>query len=434
MQLFADIRTPMINEATLKRIMSPRVKKNILQGVILRPNEAVTEQFSTDTSASEIQVLRTRLVEDYARELGADINGNWFNSEDASFSTTAAYPIRIIDEIDRNIDIPTVQQDMMSISLAEAELSNLAGKVNRAINAMTIATQLCTNFNGIATGEIEKNWVELDATPDYLSAIIDAGTKLDEGNPAEGVDAYPDDMRAIIVRPEAKKELLKKGQVIIGGSDSAQKILRKGGLDDDTTPEVASTGYIGEINNMPVYVASPNIFNLAAKYLGVRADAINGVKAIVVSAIGTGRALAFNAAIKIIDAPGGQGRRLQPKYRMGAQCWDGLSVVPIVANGFTNPASSTSLLTVKAPGSRVLTAVVTATPGTSNFDTSVSVTLACATPNAKIYYTTDGTTPTTSSTLYSAAISLTATKTVKAFAVVDGGVPSEVKTFVYTKN
>lgn len=434
MQLFADIRTPMINEATLKRIMSPRVKKNIFQGVILRPNEAVTEQFSTDTSSSEIQVLRTRLVEDYARELGADINGNWFNSEDASFSTTAAYPIRIIDEIDRNIDIPTVQQDMMSISLAEAELSNLAGKVNRAINAMTIATQLCTNFNGIATGEIEKNWVELDATPNYLSAIIDAGTKLDEGNPAEGIDAYPDDMRAIIVRPEAKKELLEKGQVIIGGSDSAQKILRKGGLDDDTTPEVASTGYIGEINNMPVYVASPNIFNLAAKYLGVRADAINGVKAMVVSAIGTGRALAFNAAIKIIDAPGGQGRRLQPKYRMGAKCWDGLSVVPIVANGFTNPASSTSLLTVKAPGSRVLTAVVTATPGTSNFDTSVSVTLACATPNAKIYYTTDGTTPTTSSTLYSAAISLTATKTVKAFAVVDGGVPSDVQTFVYTKN
>lgn len=434
MQLFADIRTPMINEATLKRIMSPRVKKNIFQGVVLRPNEAVTEQFSTDTSASEIQVLRTRLVEDYARELGSDKNGGWFNSEGASFSTTAAYPIRIIDEIDRNIDIPTVQQDMMSISLAEAELSNLAGKVNRAINAMTIATQLCTNFNGIATGEIEKNWVELEATPDYVSAIIDAGTKLDEGNPAEGIDAYPDDMRAIIVRPEAKKELLKKGQVIIGGSDSAQKILRKGGLDDDTTPEVASTGYIGEIDNTPVYVASPNIFNLAAKYMGVRADAINGVKAMVVSAIGTGRALAFNAAIKIIDSPDGQGRRLQPKYRMGAKCWDGLSVVPIVANGFTNPASSTSLLTVKAPGSRVLTAVVTATPGTSNFDTSVSVTLACATPNAKIYYTTDGTTPTTSSTLYSAAISLTATKTVKAFAVVDGGVPSEVKTFVYTKN
>lgn len=434
MQLFADIKTPMINEATLKRIMSPRVKKNIFQGVLLRPNEAVTEQFSTDTSASEIQVLRTRLVEDYARELGADKNGGWFNSEGASFSTTAAYPIRIIDEIDRNIDIPTVQQDMMNISLAEAELSNLAGKVNRAINAMTIATQLCTNFNGIATGEIEKNWVELDTTPNYLSAIIDAGTKLDEGNPAEGIDAYPDDMRAIIVRPEAKKELLQKGQVVIGGSDSAQKILRKGGLDDDTTPEVASSGYIGEIDNMPVYVASPNIFNLAAKYMGVRADVINGVKAMVVSAIGTGRALAFNAAIKIIDSPDGQGRRLQPKYRMGAKCWDGLSVVPIVANGFINPASSTSLLTVKAPGSRVLTAVVTATPGTSNFDTSVSVTLACATPNAKIYYTTDGTTPTTSSTLYSAAISLTATKTVKAFAVVDGGVPSEVKTFVYTKN
>ena len=434
MQLFADIRTPMINEATLKRIMSSRVKENIFQQIFTRPNEAVTEKYSTDTTASEIQVLRIKPVEDYARELGSDKNGGWFNSEEASYSTTEAYGIKIIDEIDRNIDIPTVQQDMMNVELAEAELSNLAGKVNRAVNGMTIAAQLAKNFNDVATGLIAKNWVELDATPDYLSAIIDAGTKLDEGNSAESIDAYPDEMRAIIVRPEAKNALLKKGQVIIGGSDSAQKILRKGGLDTDTTPEVASTAYVGEVNNMPVYVAAPAVFNLAAKYMGVRADAINGVKAMVVSAIGTGRALAFNAAIKIIDAPGGQGRRLQPKYRMGAQCWDGLSVVPIVANGFTNPASSTSLLTVKAPGSRVLTAVVTATPGTSNFDTSVSVTLACATPNAKIYYTTDGTTPTTSSTLYSAAISLTATKTVKAFAVVDGGVPSDVQTFVYTKN
>lgn len=434
MQLFADIRTPMINEATLKRIMSSRVKENIFQQIFTRPNEAVTEKYSTDTSASEIQVLRIKPVEDYARELGADKNGGWFNSEEASYSTTEAYGIKIIDEIDRNIDIPTVQQDMMNVELAEAELSNLAGKVNRAVNGMTIAAQLAKNFNDVATGLIAKNWVELDATPDYLSAIIDAGTKLDEGNPAEGIDAYPDEMRAVIVRPEAKNALLKKGQVIIGGSDSAQKILRKGGLDTDTTPDVASSAYIGEVNNMPVYVAAPAVFNLAAKYMGVRADAINGVKAMVVSAIGTGRALAFNAAIKIIDAPGGQGRRLQPKYRMGAQCWDGLSVVPIVANGFTNPASSTSLLTVKAPGSRVLTAVVTATPGTSNFDTSVSVTLACATPSAKIYYTTDGTTPTTSSTLYSGAISINATKTVKAFAVVDGAVPSDVQTFVYTKN
>ena len=432
MQLFADIRTPMVNEATLKRIMSARVKENIFQQIFTRPNEAVTEKYSTDTSASEIQVLRVKPVEDYARELGADKNGGWFNSEEASYSTTESYGIKIIDEIDRNIDIPTVQQDMMDIEIAEAELSNLAGKVNRAVNAMTIAAQLCKNFNDIATGAIEKNWVEI-ADNDYLSAIIDAGTKLDEGNADEGIDAYPDDARAVIVRPEAKNALLKKGQLLIGGSDTAQKILRKGGLDADTTPDVAATAYIGEVNHMPVYVASPAVFNLAAKYLGVRADAINGVKALVVSAIGTGRALAFNAAIKIIDAPGGQGRRLQPKYRMGAQCWDGLSVVPVVASGFVNPASTTSLLTVKAPGSRNLTAVVTATPGASSFDSSVSVTLACATAGAKIYYTTDGSVPTTSSTLYSTAISLTATKTIKAFAVVDGGVPSDVKTFVYTK-
>ena len=35
-QLFADIRTPYINEATLKRVMSSRVKDNIFQGIFIK--------------------------------------------------------------------------------------------------------------------------------------------------------------------------------------------------------------------------------------------------------------------------------------------------------------------------------------------------------------------------------------------------------------
>ena len=52
------------------------------------------------------------------------------------------------------------------------------------------------------------------------------------------------------------------------------------------------------------------------------------------------------------------------------------------------------------------------------------------TPNATIYYTTDGSTPTTSSTLYTGPITPTQNCTVKAIAVADGYEDSEVATYV----
>ena len=353
MALFADIKTPYVNEATLKRVMASRVKENIFQGIFTRPGEAVNEKFSEDTDAAQIQIIRVLPNTTDAREIGSDKNGGWFNNQEASTPKTAAYGIDIITTIDDCIDIPTNQQDMMHVDTADAELTNLAGRVHKNVNAITFAAQLCKNFNDIAAGTVEENWVKLDATaPDYKTAIIDAGAQLDDGNEAEGIDAYPDDYRAVFLRSTAKSELLKKGQIIVGGSDSAQKILRKGGLDEDTNPDVAATGYIGEVDNMPCYVASKGVWRLAERYLGLTAGALDGVQMLVVSGVGTGRALAFNNAIKTIDSPNAQGRRLQPKYRMGAKCWDALSVVPVVSSDFTNPATDSAQLTVTAPGSR----------------------------------------------------------------------------------
>lgn len=57
--------------------------------------------------------------------------------------------------------------------------------------------------------------------------------------------------------------------------------------------------------------------------------------------------------------------------------------------------------------------------GTENFTESASVTIS-ATEGSTIYYTTDGSTPNASSSVYSAALSISATTTVKAIAVKDG--------------
>ena len=362
--LFADINTPYINALTTKRILSPAVKENIIQGIFTKPNEAVTEKYSEDTDASEIQVLRVKPNQNDARELGSENNGKWFNGEEAAEPQTEAYGIKIITTIDRPVDIPTNAQDMVSVDLLSSETKNLAGLVNRNINAITIASQLAKNFNNIAGFDrrgsedaakaitaVASNWVTV-ADGNYTNAIIDAAAQLDNGNESQGIDAYPDDMRAVIIRPNIKASVL-KGMIGLNGGTAVFDVLKKSGLDTEARPEIATKGYVGEIANMPVYVASGVVWSLVEKYLGLSAGALANVAGIVVSAVGTGRALAFNSKIKIVDAQSGQGLRIQPKYRFGAECWDALSVVPIFSAAFTNPVTSAdNTLYVCGPASR----------------------------------------------------------------------------------
>lgn len=76
---------------------------------------------------------------------------------------------------------------------------------------------------------------------------------------------------------------------------------------------------------------------------------------------------------------------------------------------------------------------VTASPSAGTFTTVQTVTLS-ANETATIYYTTDGSTPTTGSNVYSAPIAVNATTTLKFFGKDTAGNSSAVQTAVYTIN
>src|SRR5260221_5796960 len=98
------------------------------------------------------------------------------------------------------------------------------------------------------------------------------------------------------------------------------------------------------------------------------------------------------------------------------------------ASGMTNSAVVSATYTVQQRA-----ATPTFTPAGGTYILNLTVTISDATPGATIYYTTDGSTPTTSSSVYTGSIVLLplTTTTIKAIAVAPGLSQSTVASATY---
>jgi hypothetical protein len=102
-----------------------------------------------------------------------------------------------------------------------------------------------------------------------------------------------------------------------------------------------------------------------------------------------------------------------------------------VAAGDTNSAIASALYTINLPPP-VTTATPTFSPFAGTYTSTQTVSIACSTASSTIYYTVDGSTPTTGSTVYTTPISVIATDTIKALATASGDANSAVGSSLYT--
>lgn len=142
---------------------------------------------------------------------------------------------------------------------------------------------------------------------------------------------------------------------------------------------------------------------------------------------GTGTAALYTGpftvtSTKTVKAVGMWGAANQPtKYPTG----------PISGTFGYQPSTAVSATYTSSGGSPTVATPVLS-PGTESFSGSVSVSISDSTSGSTIYYTTNGTTPTTSSSVYSSPITVTAAMTIQAIAAASGYANSAVASATYT--
>lgn len=416
-----------VNDTATQVLAAKKVKENIFVDLLHRAGYGVTEV--TELDASSVRMFKQVQTLADARQLNAPVNGGFFNNNKAEVPQIIEYDLDLLDLYDQVYDLPEVQQDMVSISVFENATKNIGGRVSTEINASTLAAQLLAKYNGAKDAN---SWdglaVILDADPKYYEALQEASTMLDDGDEANGIQSFPFAERQILFRANYRKKLLSEKGVIMGGSNYAQSMLAKGTVSPEGTKDFGNM-YCGEIDNIPCFIVPAAIWNRAGMWVGAQ-SAFAATQAIVIAAAATDRGISPQGYIKVVPSPDGAGQRLQPKVRWGINVCYPKGIIPVLLNATAVP--STTLVKL-APGNKVKCAPVVATPASLTFATSATVVLSTATPGAVIYYTDDGSNPDTSKTLYTGAITVNATKTIKAIAHIEGGIDSAVASFTYTK-
>jgi hypothetical protein len=294
----------------------------------------------------EVRVVREKPLTQKSRSLGAADDGAFFSNQTAEQPTSEEYGVRITLAYDTPIDIPSNMVDMFPLDVVNATIRNYHQAVSKNINASTIATQLAAIFNYDLANTVNSTEEYIAGTDELLDIYFDAGIKLDDGDPANGVDTFPEDTRIALWRSTGKKDFYKTAKSVFEiGNWKAQDMMKLGALDWESTPNTVTNGFFGVINQTYNYMVASSVWTLAVKYMRMSDTflpeaSLDKVIGYMCASMGTLRGIAMQSTLKTVDSQAGQGIRLQPKQRWGIECIYPLSIVPIVNGSYSNPAAS----------------------------------------------------------------------------------------------
>lgn len=450
---------------------------------IYRDGQSVTGKYTTENvRGGAVRVMldtalsfASRTVS-YGGRQGTEGNGGVINTNPPLLPASEEFIVYMNQVNDQMLEFPDLAKEYLPMEIMAKKIAAYADRVSMDRDASTHAEVIAyAIFRALNGGENLLDNGDLTAENAYANLFNNVNAALDNGDQATGAFTYATEGRTIIGRPKFINGLFNRNSgVILLGGDMAQEMLKNYDLDVSMPArDYVGTGYKGYAMNLHFQSAPDYIWSLAEKYLGLAAGALDNVNAVAVSFESTARADGVDLGVKLVDSNRVRGTLAQPLNIWGHEAFRksyligdatmttdyfvdlGFSdtvrrhpVAPAIANAedkISVPIYNSNgdivgyqqIAAVPKPNGNNIKSGI---PSAMSVDASVApgavasgttVALTSGTADATIYYTTDGTEPTSDSQEYSAPIAINAKTTIKAFATKAGLVPSPVSTFSY---
>lgn len=331
--VLSDLKVPYINGTATARVLSRTALLNIVQGQIERDGQGITLGFSNDTRGSEIRIPVQLPIEVGTRLYGGAINGGAF-PEDATTSSVYTVGLPVLFTADTSILIPEVSLEMMPVDLVANAVKSYAQGIDRDLNAATIAGKFFATYEAKHEG---KEINELTSGDSKLVDFMTANGKLNDGAEEVGVDMFPTDDRAAVVKSSYGVEL-KIDRVVNIPSSLVAEQASEGKLSSNL-PNMVQNGYIGHLDGVPVYVAAEPVWHRASEWLGLGKHGLDNVDGYISSGLANVRAVANAEEFDIQRLNRGRGIVINPLVRFGFKVLDGFEKGNcfLLKDGFANP-------------------------------------------------------------------------------------------------